>query len=266
VPRSLWLPLGALAWSVAGFIAIGALARNASPRLLPLLSDLQLAVTAGAALLVASAAVLWVPVYKPAVVIELATSGVVAGLLLEALAEIGLLAALSPIAGVAFAIPVVAYVVYRLPASNREIVVRLEKVVDARPDAVFTAITDPQAQLRLLPGLASVELIGPGPLGKGSLLRARARSGAARVAAVDEVVEFDPPRRVVYRTRVPALFNLATFELEPLETGTRLSYGYRAVLSIPSALLGGFMRPKAAERIMELRHRWLEGVRRELEG
>ena len=80
------------------------------------------------------------------------------------------------------------------------------------------------------------------------------------------MVEYDPPSRVAYRTRSGAPANLGIYDFEAVPEGTRVRYSYRSSLSVASALVGGYRRDLAARRIVELRKRWFESLRHELEG
>jgi uncharacterized protein YndB with AHSA1/START domain len=267
VARYLALPAALLGWSVLGFLAIDFFGlRHPQPEAAVAAHVLAFVSNAGAVLLVVAVAVLWVPMFKPPWLMEVGLLGLAVGLFLIVGAEAALLAAVQPIAGAIFILPLLAYGIYWVPVSHREVVVALEAVFAAPPEAVFQLVVDPESEVRLLPDVKRLEVIGGGKLGKGTRLRGRARSGVAFVTAEDEIVEFDPPRRVAYSTRSGAPSNRATFDFEPVGTGARLKYRYRAVLSYPNALIGGYARGRAADRIVSLRTRWLEALRSELAG
>ena len=112
---------------------------------------------------------------------------------------------------------------------------------DAAPEAVFEVYTD-HARWSEWSGLGASRLLregSPHRNGKGAL---RAL-GPAIYPAHEEVVEFEPPRRMTYRLvrgALPMKDHLGEVTFEPEGEGTRVEWRCRFASRVPG--LGGLMR------------------------
>jgi uncharacterized protein YndB with AHSA1/START domain len=268
VSRSLLVLLGLIGWVTVALAALGAAATSGSgTRLVGLLGPLVDVGWIGALVLVAALVLTWLPIWRPPWAYELSIWCLALGFLIEIAAIWAAAALAAPVAGVLLALPVVAYIAYWVPPAHRRVVAELEEVVGATPAAVFELATDPAAQPLLMPERPRPgEILGGGPLRGGSRVRGWAQVGMVRVVGVDEVVEYDPPSRVAYRTLSGAPANLVVFAFDEVPAGTRVRYRSEALISIASALIGGWRRGEAARRMVEYRSRWISAIRRELSG
>jgi uncharacterized protein YndB with AHSA1/START domain len=117
--------------------------------------------------------------------------------------------------------------------------VEVTATVGAAPEAVFTAASDPEQQLRWDAGtLKSVEKLTPGPLGVGARYRGRFKGfGTVEFS----FPEFDPPRRFAHLAKVPAGRMRHTFVLEPDGQATRLTQTGELRPNLLGRLMGPMM-------------------------
>jgi 2-furoyl-CoA dehydrogenase large subunit len=124
--------------------------------------------------------------------------------------------------------------------------------IAATPEAVFKVLLDPQALTRVIPGCHSLQKIGE------NRYRADVTVGIglvkARYEAEIALSELDPPRSL--RLAGSGLSSLGAARgsgrvtLEPIATGTRLSYDYRAEVSGKVAAVGSRMLEGAAKIVL----------------
>jgi len=225
----------------------------------------QVIVNGELALVVLGLAVPWLPFWKWPWQFELGMAAVAIGLTLIGLEMALLVGFFSPPLGFLLCAAVLGYPAYWLPESHRRLVVEAEAVIAAPPDAVFALATDPLGTPHLLPG-TTVEAETAGAPGLGSRYRGRVKLNLARFQAVDEIVEYAPPRRFADRTLSGAPYNLTTLKFEPTPQGTRIRYEHVGVLSLANAVLGGGLRRGSSrKRILGLRQEWFQALRRQLE-
>ena len=95
--------------------------------------------------------------------------------------------------------------------------------VAAAPEAVFAVLADPERYADWVVGAAETDELDPSWPAEGATLRYEAGAGPLTVAGVTEVVESEPPRRLVLRALVPSLGEVAIeLELEASAAGTRV--------------------------------------------
>jgi uncharacterized protein YndB with AHSA1/START domain len=215
-------------------------------------------------LLVAGFLLLVLPVYKPPWVIETAMWVLASGAILLSLGLVAVIAVRSPLVGLLVALPFAAYFAYLLPASHRKLAVDTEATIAAPPDRVFACASDPAMQPRLMPVISEAYVKGGGPLGPGAVIVGKGTVHGMRIQGEDMMLEFDPPHRFTERTLgVP--MNQMTVTFEPMVAGTHVLCQYRAVMSYPNAVFGGWiMRRRSVERLRRFRQDWLEAIRREV--
>jgi uncharacterized protein YndB with AHSA1/START domain len=98
--------------------------------------------------------------------------------------------------------------------------------IRATPEAIWTAITDPEWTTRYGYGVRSEYDLRPGGAYRGLANEGMRAQGAPEVAVDGEVIEADPPRKLVQTWRLamaPGVaaegFTRLTYEIEPLDNG-----------------------------------------------
>jgi uncharacterized protein YndB with AHSA1/START domain len=98
--------------------------------------------------------------------------------------------------------------------------------IRATPEAIWTAITDPAWSERYGYGVSSHYDLQPGGSYRGLANEAMRAQGAPEIAVDGEVIEADPPRKLVQTWRLamdPGLaaagFTRLTYEIDPLDGG-----------------------------------------------
>ena len=238
------------------------LAESSLPAWIELVSNLLADIPT--VLLIAGLLVLILPVYKPPWVMETGLWLIAAGGILLLLGMLALIALWSPAVGLVVALVLAAYFVYLLPASHRSLAADTEATIPAPPDRVFGIAIDPAAQPRLVPAIVESHVKGGGPLRPGAVIAGKGRLLGTRIQGEDVLLEYDPPRRYTERTLgVP--MNQVTVTFDPTGDGTYVVCQYRALMSYPNAVLGGwFARRRTLGRLRRYRQEWLEAIRREV--
>jgi uncharacterized protein YndB with AHSA1/START domain len=217
------------------------------------------------ALVLLGLAVPWLPFWKWPWQFELGMAAVAIGFTLIGLQMALLVGSFSPPLGFLLCAAILGYLAYWLPESHRRVVVEAEAVIAAPSEAVFALATDPIGSPHLLPG-TTVEAETAGAPGLGSRYRGRIKLNRVRFQAVEEIVEYVPPRRFADRTLSGAGYNLTTLKFEPTPHGTRIRYEHVGVLSLANAVLGGGLRRgSSCRRLLGLRQEWFQALRRQLE-
>jgi uncharacterized protein YndB with AHSA1/START domain len=138
----------------------------------------------------------------------------------------------------------------------------LNDLIAAPAAEVFALIVDPAAKPRLHPSMESAWTEDGMPVRLGSRIRARVRRG--RLEGVVQVVEFDPPWRYADRL-LSTPETTVTISLSEAQGGTRITYRSRSVISLPNALLSGYLNRLVARRILRMRKAWMARIRSEVE-
>jgi uncharacterized protein YndB with AHSA1/START domain len=100
--------------------------------------------------------------------------------------------------------------------------VAVERVVRAHPERVAAYAMDPANDATWIGALTEVNVLTDGPVGKGTRVERVARFLGKRIEYVNEIEVYEPPARLVMRS-VKAPFPMTvTYELEPVEGGTRM--------------------------------------------
>jgi uncharacterized protein YndB with AHSA1/START domain len=100
--------------------------------------------------------------------------------------------------------------------------VTVEQVIAAAPERVAAYAMDPSNDGSWIGALTEVNVLTDGPVGRGTRVERVARFLGRRIEYVNEIEEYDPPRRLAMRS-VKAPFPMTvTYEFEPVEGGTRM--------------------------------------------
>jgi carbon monoxide dehydrogenase subunit G len=166
-----------------------------------------------------------------------------------------LLAIASPAIGLFISAIGAAWIVLWLPPRFRKVIVSSSYVVNRSPDVVFAFVGDPRNEAKYQPDLESVEMITNGPVGPGSQFRYRLRLSQQLAEGVEEIVDYEPNHRLTTRVTTGLHPNLAELTFEPVEGGTRVAHRFEFERGISSALMGGWMRQPATDRIVLARRR-----------
>lgn len=144
-------------------------------------------------------------------------------------------------------------VIWCLP-TLRKVRVSSSYLVNRSQDAVFTFISDSRNTPRYEPDVESVEMLTSGPVGPGTRFRYRVRLGRTFAVGVEEVVDYEPNRRVTTRVAGAKDPNLTEFTFEPIDGGSRVTNCFTSERSIASALVGGYFRePATTRKLLERR-------------
>ena len=144
-------------------------------------------------------------------------------------------------------------VVWSLP-TLRKVRISSSYLVNRSQAAVFTFISDSRNTPRYQPDVESVEMLTSGPVGQGTRFRYRVRLGRTFAVGVEEIVDYEPNRRVTTRVAGAKDPNLAEFTFEPMDGGTRVTNLFTTEKSIASALVGSYFRqPATTRKLLERR-------------
>jgi carbon monoxide dehydrogenase subunit G len=102
-------------------------------------------------------------------------------------------------------------------------VVEESVVIDRPPQEVFDFLSKFDNTAVYDSSVTTSEQVGPGPVGMGTRGRGTSKIMGRRFDWTVEVVEFDPPRRMVSRSVEGKLNFTVTFTLEPADGGTRVT-------------------------------------------
>jgi carbon monoxide dehydrogenase subunit G len=138
-------------------------------------------------------------------------------------------------------------VVWCLP-TLRKVSISSSYVVNRSQDAVFAFLSDSRNTPSYQPDVESVEMVLSGPIGPGTRFRYRVRLGRSFAVGEEEVVDYEPSRRVTTRVAGALDPNLSELTLEPMDGGTRVTNRFTTEKSIASALVGGYFRQAATTR------------------
>ena len=97
-------------------------------------------------------------------------------------------------------------------------------VIDCPPGTVFDFLSDPANVPRYSPSIVRYEHLDDGPFGLGSRVDGSIKVAGKRIDFVEEIVEFDPPRRFSARTiESPIPFRVTVWS-DPVSGGTLLEW------------------------------------------
>lgn len=139
-----------------------------------------------------------------------------------------------------------------------------ETELNARPEAVFAIISDHQRLPTWIPGLRRVDVDESNAMSPGGIGTRRTLYPMVGPSGVEVIVDFDPPRRLVYCASDESLRGLLTrhraeISCEPSVSGTRIRW---LVRGIPSrtwwrrVLAGAVFRHAQRSGLANLRRRF----------
>ena len=128
-------------------------------------------------------------------------------------------------------------------------------VVNRTPEVVFSFLSDSRNDPKYRAHIESVELVTGEPIGPGARFRYRARVRNTIVLGIEEIVDYEPNRRLTTRSASARHPNLAELTFEPVQGGTRVTNRFEFQRSIASALMGGWFRQPATNRMILARRR-----------
>jgi hypothetical protein len=137
----------------------------------------------------------------------------------------------------------------------RKVTLSSTYVVERPPDVVFAFLSDSRNELRYQPDLESIEMVTAGPIGPGTQFRYRVHLKHSVAEGVEEIVDFELNRRLTSRVATALHPNIAELTFDPLEGGTRITNRFHFETSVGSALMGGWFRQPATNRLILERRR-----------
>jgi hypothetical protein len=104
------------------------------------------------------------------------------------------------------------------------------EIVIKRPvDEVFDFVADERNEPRYNPRMVSADLISPGPIGLGTLFRAKSKGMARTVEMVIEWTAYDRPRWLASSTRMSGVEIQGALTFDPVAEGTRMRWSWELV-------------------------------------
>lgn len=139
---------------------------------------------------------------------------------------------------------------WRLPPSYST-----EVVVPARIDDVWTVVSDPERVGEWSCEARGAEwLEGATEAALGARFRGQSQIGWRRWGKACEIVELTPPRRFAFRTRAFGDENVWSFDLSPVDGGTRIRQEFRITrIARPLEIFYFHITPTHQDRSQELR-------------
>jgi polyketide cyclase/dehydrase/lipid transport protein len=128
-------------------------------------------------------------------------------------------------------------------------------VVNRSPDVVFSFLADSRNDPKYQPDIESVELVTPEPIGPGARFKYQVRLRNTIALGIEEIVDYEPNRRLTTRAASARHPNLAELTFEPVEGGTLVTNRFEFERSIASALMGGWFRQPSTNRMVLERRR-----------
>jgi uncharacterized protein YndB with AHSA1/START domain len=126
------------------------------------------------------------------------------------------------------------------------------------PEVVFAYLADAENDREWRPGV--VEIARQHGEGVGTRYRQVMSSGRRRIDADIEITEYEPDRRLAFRTLVGPVRPTGTYELTPADGGTALRFSLHADLTGPKRLLAPVVRKTMVSEVANL-----ENLKRRLE-
>ena len=165
-----------------------------------------------------------------------------------------LLAIASPVVALFFSGCLAAWLLFWSQPRFRGTSLSTSYVVKRTPDVVFAFVSDFRNEPRYYPDVLSVEMMTAAPIGAGTRFRSRVRlPGGQKVEGVEEIVDFEPNRRLTTRVAATNRPNIDEFIFEPVEVGTRVTHRFDLELSLASAVIGGQLLQLGATSFLKSR-------------
>ena len=109
-------------------------------------------------------------------------------------------------------------------------------VIARERDAVFAFVSDLRNQPKYEASVESIEMVTPGPIGRGSSFRSRTRLGTSYYDTVEEIVDYQPPTRFTIRDKTQPT-NSTVITCEPVPGGTQVTHRFVGELRIVDTLM-----------------------------
>lgn len=127
-------------------------------------------------------------------------------------------------------------------------------VIQRSPEAVFSFVSDFRNLPRWFPNIEQVEMLTSGPIGPGTRFREQSRLPSGKqFEGVDEIVEFEPNRRVTSHVITAKRPTLDVLTVEPEGAGARFAHGFGMEISFSAAFQGAMLSSDAIYRYMVAR-------------
>ena len=126
------------------------------------------------------------------------------------------------------------------------------------PEVVFAYLADAENDPEWRPGV--VEITRQHGEGVGTRYRQIMGSGRRRINADIEITEYEPDRRLAFRTVVGPVRPAGAYELTAADGGTRVRFSLRADLTGPKRLMAPMVRKTMVSEVGNL-----ENLKRRLE-
>jgi len=125
------------------------------------------------------------------------------------------------------------------------------------PEAVFDFVAEQGNLPRWSPEVLRSDVVGGGPVHRGSQLRQTRRMGKRETTSLVEVVVHERPSRHAVRARVMGVEAVFTFRFEPAGAGTRATFECeargRGLARLWESWMGGMMEKADDRRLVALR-------------
>ena len=99
---------------------------------------------------------------------------------------------------------------------------RSDVLIAAPSERVFAALTDLANAPKLLSGIGEVQLLTPGPLGKGSRFRETRTVQGSKATVEVEISEFEPNKRYAARNEMNGVEIVYCYDVQARDSGTRV--------------------------------------------
>ena len=130
-----------------------------------------------------------------------------------------------------------------LPSRMRRIVAQTTVEIHRDAATVFAYVSDFRNLVQWFPGYLSVEKTTPGPIGVGTRFHGRVQLSSGVAEGDDDLVEFEPSRRVA--SQVPGSRGVGIDTFEPSGSGTVVTHRFEGIIGYGLALVGGARRRSA---------------------
>jgi hypothetical protein len=167
----------------------------------------------------------------------------------------------TPLLGAVLAVLAIAWTLWWLPAERRRFDVKVQSVFDAAPEAVAAVMFDISQQPRWMDSIVATRLETPGLLRVGSVIRQTLRVSGEDLVAKLVVVELLPYERLVLQVIVHHAELFDSFEVQPHERGSIVTYSGRHQMSRLNAVLTGWRLGSLRQRFADRRTANLERLR-----
>src|SRR5262245_3572719 len=115
--------------------------------------------------------------------------------------------------------------------------------VNAPPDRVFAVAADLRRTSAVISGIKRLEVLGDGPIGRGTRFRETRLMFGREATEEMEIVEFDPPRGYAIGCESCGCRYRSEFRFRPADGGTDMEMTFNAVpLTFAARVMGFFMK------------------------